>query len=156
MESGYQREGKSGYQSESENLCQRLPCPLLLLRLKVESESGKYISRESESETFASVSLAPSPDTRGRLATIRPEGHDYIHTFMAMIILFMDTLVKNDQGLSRWVILAETAKITETPRLQKVGREFMKLVNLVKLVKLVRLFETIVLKLVADDQGWRR
>ena len=34
----------------------------------------KVIVKEKE-ETFASVSLAPSPDTRGRFATIRPEDH---------------------------------------------------------------------------------
>ena len=38
----------------------------------------KVIVKEKE-ETFASVSLAPSPDTRGRFATIRPEDHLDIH-----------------------------------------------------------------------------
>ena len=62
-----------------------------------ESESGN--NRESrkfktdEVKTFARVSLAPSPDTRGRLATIRPEKHDSIH---------LDHTVARQEGKGKW------------------------------------------------------
>ena len=59
----------------------------VLLKFKV------YRREKVKVKTFARVSLAPSPDTRGRLATIRPEDHDYIH---------VDNQADNDNHIHRY------------------------------------------------------